>query len=125
MTNPQLIQGLIQGHNHIEGFDYSIAVDWAIRLLQKGKESDNILMLASFSKPIDRYEIKDYITSVLDELGLEELDYDQAIVAQAHIYVDEILKDNSVRKNLDTLFQLCIHNDHHDALYPFYLILSI
>ncbi|WP_157198419.1 hypothetical protein [Mariniradius saccharolyticus] len=106
----------------MERFDYSKAVDWAIDLIRQGKETDNVLMLASFSEPIDRFEISPYVTNVLNDFGLEELDYNSAVIANAHYHLSEILDDKEIRKNLRSLYQLCIDNDYDPGLMNFYLI---
>jgi hypothetical protein len=122
MRDEQHILRLIQSHKELEHFDYSKAVDWAIDLIRKGKETDNVLMLASFSKPIDRFEISPYVTNVLQDLGLEELDYKSAVIAETHYHLNEILNDREIRKNLQYLYQLCIDNDYESGLMNFYLI---
>lgn len=122
MTDEQHIVRLIQSHKELEHFDYSKAVDWAIDLIQQGKETDNILMLASFSEPIDRFEIRPYVTNVLNDLGLEELDYKSAVIAETHYHLNEILNDREIRKNLRSLYQLCVDNDYESGLINFYLI---
>lgn len=122
MTDEQHIVRLIQSHKELENFDYSKAVDWAIDLIRQGKETDNVLMLASFSKPIDRFEISPYVTNVLNDLGLEELDYKSAVIAETHYHLNEILNDRQIRKNLQSLYQLCVDNDYESGLMNFYLI---
>jgi len=122
MTDEQHILRLIQSHKELEHFDYSKAVDWAIELIQQGKETDNVLILASFSEPIDRFEISPYVTSVLNDFGLEELDYRSAVIAEIHYRLNEILNDRQIRKNLQSLYQLCVDNDYELGLMNFYLI---
>ncbi|MCF8298412.1 MAG: hypothetical protein K9J13_12770 [Saprospiraceae bacterium] len=122
MTRRQDISKLIQSHKAIENFDYDLAVDWAINLIEQGKETENILMLASFSKPIDRFEIKPYVSAVLNDFKLEELEGNEAIIAITHYHLTEILSNNSIRKNLQSLFQLYIDNDHKPELMNFYLL---
>jgi hypothetical protein len=122
MTEEELILRLIQSHRSLEHFDYSIAVDWAIDLIRQGKETDNILMLASFSAPIDRLEIRPYVTYVVKDLGLEELDYQSAVIVKAHFHLTEILNNKAVRKNLQSLYQLCLDKDYESRLMNFYLI---
>ncbi|GGW75195.1 hypothetical protein DFQ11_1216 [Winogradskyella epiphytica] len=122
MKDEQLILKLIQSHKELEHFDYSIAVNWAIDLIRQGKETENVLMLASFSQPIDRFEISTYVTNVLDDLGLEELDYESAVIAETHYHLNEILSDREIRKNLQSLYQLCVDNDYESGLMTFYLI---
>lgn len=122
MTDEQHIIRLIQSHKELEHFDYSKAVDWAIDLIRQGKETDNVLMLASFSEPIDRFEIRPYVTNVLNDFGLEELDYKSAVIAETHYHLNEILNDRQIRKNLQSLLQLCLDNDYESGLMNFYLI---
>lgn len=122
MKEEQLILKLIQSHKELEHFDYSIAVDWAIDLIRQGKETENVLMLASFSQPIDRFEISPYVTNVLNDLGLEELDYKSAVIAETHYHLNEILSGHEIRKNLQSLYQLCVDNDYESGLMTFYLI---
>ncbi len=122
MKDEQLILKLIQSHKELEHFDYSKAVDWAIELIRQGKESENVLMLASFSQPIDRLEISPYVTNVLNDLGLEELDYKSAVLAETHYHLNEILNNREIRKNLQSLYQLCVDNDYESGLMSFYMI---
>lgn len=122
MTDEQHILRLIQSHKELEHFDYSKAVDWAIDLIRQGKETDNVLMLASFSEPIDRFEIRPFVTNVLNDFGLEELDYKSAVIAETHYHLNEILNDRQIRKNLQSLYQLCVDNDYESGLMNFYLI---
>lgn len=58
MTNHDKYTELLLWHNGIENFDYAPAIDWAIELLKKGIETENVLIVASFSKPVEREEIK-------------------------------------------------------------------
>lgn len=122
MTDEQHILRLIQSHKELENFDYSKAVEWAVDLIRQGKETDNVLMLASFSEPLDRFEIRPYVTNVLDDFGLEELDYKRAVIAETHYYLNEILNDKEIRKNLQSISNLCINNDYEYGLMDFCLI---
>ena len=58
---------LLQWQKAIEHFDYNPAVDWAIELIRNGVTSENELIVASFSKPVDREEIRPYIAGALKE----------------------------------------------------------
>ena len=122
MKDEKHILRLIQSHKELEHFDYSKAVDWAIDLIRQGKETDNVLMLASFSEPIDRFEISPYVSNVLNDFGLEELDHKSAVIAKTHYHLNEILNDREIRKNLQSLYQLCVDNDYESGLLNFYLI---
>lgn len=116
------LQRLVQSHKALEPFDYKIAVDWAIELIREGKATDNVLMLASFSEPIEKYEISPYIRAVLNDFGLEELDCDDALIAQAHFLLIKILRNESIRENLQSLSQVCINNNYDKRIMNFYLL---
>lgn len=113
---------ILQWHNGIEHFDYDPAIDWAIELIRNGIESENILIVASFSKPVDREEIKPYITGALKELNLTEKYGEYALVANAHYYLEQILNDYEIRKNLSKLHEICLNADMDSRLMPFYLL---
>ena len=122
MTDEQHILKLIQSHKELENFNYFKAVDWAIDLIRQGIEIENVLMLASFSEPINRFEIKPYVTNVLNDFGLKELDYQRAVIAITHYHLTEIQNDRQIRRNLQSLYQLYADNDHQADLLNFYLI---
>ncbi|MBL7784753.1 MAG: hypothetical protein JNM36_02510 [Chitinophagales bacterium] len=121
MTQNQHLLNYIQSHKVLIYFDYSKAVDWAVDLILQGKDSDNILMLASFSKPIDRAEIAPYLTNVLNELELEELNYESAILAITHYHLVEIMNDTAIRYHLEILYELYLDYDE-PLLTDFYLL---
>ncbi|MVO07748.1 hypothetical protein GOQ30_01055 [Flavobacterium sp. TP390] len=115
------IDKFIQSHKALEPFDYQLAVDWAMELLHEGNDSDAVLMLASFTQPIEKHEISKYVTAVLRELGLEELECEEAVLAQTHYLLSKILKGITIRENLKTLFQLYVV--YYDSrIIKFYLL---
>lgn len=113
---------ILQWHKGIEHFDYNPAIDWAIELIGKGIETENVLIVASFSKPVDREEIKPYITGALKELNLPEKYGEYSLVANAHYYLEQILNDCEIRKNLSKLYEICLNADMDIRLMPFYLL---
>jgi hypothetical protein len=121
MPNSDIIR-LIQSHEAIVPFDYNLVVEWAFSLIQEGKETDNILILASFSGAIEKYEIAPYVTAVLNELGLKEIEYEEQFIAQTHFLLFKILKNESIHEHLQSLNQICIDNSYDDRLINFYLL---
>lgn len=113
---------ILQWHHGIEHFDYNPAIDWAIELIRNGRDSENILIVASFSKPVAREEIKPYISGALKELNLNEKYGDYSIIANAHYYLEQILNDYEIRKNLRKLYEICLNADMDQRLIPFYLL---
>jgi hypothetical protein len=122
MSTNQEILKLIQSHKALEPFDYKLTVDWAIDLIKQGNETDDILILASFSEPIQKEDISPYVSAVLKELGLKELSSQNALMAQTHFYLLKILTNNSIREHLQSLSQLCLNNDYESELMNFYLL---
>lgn len=114
---------LIQSHKGLEAFDYDVSIDWAVELLQKGIISDNIEMLASFSKPADYWEIKPYVQNVLIEFNLKEFEEDGAIQNYSYFYVSRILEDaENILSSLYKLWEICIDSGYEQSIYPFYLL---
>ena len=113
---------ILQWHKGIDLFDYNPTIDWAIELIKQGIETENVLILASFSKPVDRDEIKPYVTGALKDLNLIEKYGEYSIVANAHYYLDQILNDYNIRTNLYKVYELYLDTDHDERLTPFFLL---
>lgn len=114
---------LIQSHKGFEPFNYDICIDWAIYLLENGIESNNIEMLASFSKPTNAWEVKPYVQSVLQKFNLEEFKGEKATKAKAYYYVWSILnEDGEIISHLEKLCRICIDSNYEKSIYPFYLL---
>lgn len=122
MINHEKYTAILQWHNAIEYFDYNPAIDWVIELIRNGKESEHILIVASFSIPVDATEIKPYITGALKELNLPEKYGEYSIIANAHYHLDQILNGYDIRTNLSKLYTMCLRANMDDRLMPFYLL---
>jgi hypothetical protein len=122
LINHEKYTELLQWHNGVEHFDYNNAVDWAIELIRNGIESEYVLIVASFSKPVDRDEIKPYITGALKELNLTEKYGEYSLIVNAHYHLEQILNDYEIRKNLTMLSNLCLNANYEKGLMPFYLL---
>ena len=119
MTEKDDITPIIQYHQGIGGFNYDLAVDWAISLIEKGDETDNVFMLASFQKPVYYHEIRPYLSYVLEDLGLEEEINERTLNGYTHYYVKKILRGENIRDNLKFLKELYIDEEFHpiDKIY--------
>ncbi len=106
----------------IESFDYNLTVDWAIELLEKGIATENIYMLASFSKPAEEYEIKRYVSAVLKDLKINEEHGEYSTIAKAHYHLQLIIEGIGIRQNLIELYKLCNQCNHEYGLKTFYLL---
>lgn len=125
-TKPSL-PGILPFHFGTREFNYDLAIDWAIQLIEQGNESDNVLMLASFSKPASAVEIRPYLGNVLRDLNIEEPEGDAATIALIACYLREILAGRATRQNLAEVFKLFVEKDglraqDEFALSNFYLL---
>ena len=121
------ISKLVPYHYGIKHFNYDLTVDWAIDLIERGLETDNVLMLASFSKPVNSVEIRPYVSGVLADLDIEEKEGDEAVQALVQYYLTNILNNISIRDNLTLIHNLFIEKDFFQRedqfeLIPFYLL---
>lgn len=113
---------LLQWHNGVELFDYNPVIEWSIQMLQKGIETENMLILASFSKPVEREEIKPYVSGVLKDLKLEEKVGEYSIVSNCYYHVQQIIDEYQKRKNLSSLYNIHLENNYPEYTTPFYLL---
>lgn len=113
---------LIQSHRGTTNFNYDLVVDWAIELLENNIETESILILASFSKPVDSREITNYLDSALEELNLPILTGEEALNGQVRYRLTQVLNDNKVRDQLTYLYNLTLESDYKSELMPFYLV---
>ena len=122
MINYDKYTELLQWHLGVELFDYNPTIDWAIHMMGKGIETENMLILASFSKPVDREEIKPYVSGVLKDLGLDEKIGEYSIVSNCYYHIQQIIDEYEKRKNLSSLFIIHLENNYPVYTSPFYLL---
>ncbi|MEP3388096.1 MAG: hypothetical protein ABJO02_07910 [Reichenbachiella sp.] len=113
---------LIQCHSGTTNFNYDLVVDWAIELLENNIETEYILILASFSKPVDSRDITNYLDSALRELNLPILTGEDALNGQVRYRLTQVLNENKVRDQLTYLYNLTLESDYKKDLMPFYLV---
>lgn len=109
-------------HAGVDLFNYNPAIDWAIHMIGKGIETENMLIIASFSKPVDREEIKPFISGVLRDLNLEEKENKYSIATNAYYHVQQIIDGYEIRKNLTAIFDMHLANRFPQPTMPFYLL---
>jgi len=113
---------IIPWHKSIVLFDYNQIVDWAIKMLEEGLETENLLILASFSKPVDREEIRPYVSAALAELGIEEKTTETALIGNCHYHINQILNGLNSKKQLAALYTLHLENGYDEITRPFYAL---
>jgi hypothetical protein len=97
-------------------------VDWALGMLEKGKESPNLLLLAGAVHPYNHFELAGWRDSAMNELGIESLDLDASI----SLYVSERLRaaiadsDEGLRTAIEEIKDLCLSTGHHCMIFDFY-----
>ena len=122
MSNkPELIR-LISSYKQNQYFDYNLAVDWAVQLIDSGIESESVYMLASFTKPVDSGEIAPYISAVLRELNISEKTGDEGILSKLSYYLSEIVCGRKTRMNLADVYRIALDRDCAFELEPFYML---
>ena len=120
MNRQEILTQLIQYHTATDYFDYNHAIEWALNLIEKSNTHKDILMLASFSEPIDSFEIKPYVSRAIRAVELEEkINVNEAENILALLYANEIIQNKEIRKNLLLLKNLCINANYKKALMTF------
>ncbi len=93
----------IQWHQVLKDFDYDATVDWAIELIEEGADKESILMLASLSKPVDKYEAREHVVWVLRDLGIEEKYSEYSYEGNAHFFVEALISEKEFDGPLEEL----------------------
>ncbi|EKV03790.1 hypothetical protein Lepto7375DRAFT_6104 [Leptolyngbya sp. PCC 7375] len=98
-------------------------IQWAIDALCAGQDSPSLRILAGLTPPFYSFEVRDYATKALKELGIEIPTDEKAITAYAQMLITEILADpDCMQDRLVALCNLYIDEDYQDDIYDFYLL---
>ncbi len=98
-------------------------VQWALNALCDGEDSPSLRILAGLTPPLYSFEVRDYATKALKELGIKVLTGKNAISAYARDLIEDMLADPAcMQHKLAVLCQLCIDEDYLDDIYDFYLL---
>ncbi len=97
-------------------------IQWAVEMVQLGYKSDNLIMLASFEKSSNFYEIESYLTKAFDELNLNSKKGKEAFINYSFYYVLKISEKKNVKENLTELYKYCQKWDYEETIYDFYLL---
>jgi len=112
----------IVAFTEVEQVDCNESIDWAIEMMELGHESPTLFMLAGFSKPTNYFEVINYVTNTVQELGLEMKNGKDAILSYASFYVRPMSIGLRVRENLTELYQFYLRRDFDNLIYDFYML---
>nr|WP_294939333.1 hypothetical protein [uncultured Flavobacterium sp.] len=99
----QILTGYIQCFNSLKNFNTDLIEEWTTALLNSGYESEAGFMLASFSKPIEFYEVEPYLKKILRELGLKKKDESEAEESFIRYHINQIANSRNIRESLSTV----------------------
>lgn len=98
-------------------------VDWAITMLEEGKDGDNLRMLAGMLPPFNHFEIAALRDRALRELGISELDPGAAVRTFAAERLRLALAgDFNLMEALREIKDLCVSNNYQKDIFDFYLL---
>lgn len=112
----------IVAFSEVPNFNSDDCVDWAIEMLTLGYESESLLILSSFSKPTNHFEIVSCLKNTLAELNLEEKKGEEAIISYSSYYIWKIANSVDIRNNLEMIYKFCQLKDYEGIIYDFYLL---
>lgn len=106
----------------IQRVDTNESIYWAVEMMELGYNSPTLYMLAGINKPTNYFEVIDYVTDTVSELGLEMKSGDNATLSYASFYVHQISKAKEIRRNLTELYKFCQMRHYEELVYDFYLL---
>lgn len=84
-------------------FDYNLVVDWACDMLLYGYETEHLLLLAATTKPTTAFESELYLDNAVEELGLNFIYGEKALISYTWTYVSELSKGAAIKTNLSII----------------------
>ena len=112
----------IIAYNDFEDFKYDIIIDWAIELLEENISTDTIQIVAGLQKPINVFEARKYIETILKDIDIPEYSKDKRIFLYSEKYVRNIADGIDIRTNLGKLSRICTSLDYEKIVYDFSLL---
>ena len=97
-------------------------IQWAIEMVELGNKSENLLMLASFEKDSNFYEVESYLKKTLFELNLISKKGKEALISYSYYYIIKISESTNLKQNLTELYQYCLKWDYEENIFDFYLL---
>jgi hypothetical protein len=98
-------------------------VDWAISLLEVGKETRHVLLLAATAPPFNEFELARLRDLALEELGVEVASGDTSIISFAcELLHDALVGERDMHSTLSLVKDLCVHREYLRELFDFYLL---
>lgn len=112
----------VVAYSDLTTVDGDDCVDWAIEMLQLGYETPSLLILAGLTKPVNQFEVRDYLKRALSELQLDEKTGDDATLSYSSYYIIQIAQGKDVKRNLRMVYEFCKARDYEKLIYDFYLL---
>ena len=98
-------------------------VDWAITMLEEGRDGHYLTMLAGMLPPYNHFELADLRDRSLRELGISNLDDSVAVCTFAAERLRLALADEAdLIEAVGAVKDLCIAQNYPKELYDFYLL---
>jgi hypothetical protein len=108
--------------SEVPGFNSDECIDWALEMVFLGHEKPSLLILAGLSKPTNYFETIEYLKQALNELKLDILNGDKAILSYSSYYIKKISQCENIREHLDKVFRFRQSKDYEQLIYVFYLL---
>ena len=103
--------------------DAEDCVEWAGKAVCHGHDSPALWILAGLLPPLSAFEVRDYASRALAELGIPIPVGAAAVSAYARDLIEEIvLRPDEMQRLLKTLCDLCMAEDYQGDIYDFYLL---
>ena len=90
----------VLAYQAVPRFDMGICVDWALKMITLGFDTEHLLILAGLDKPVNYFETVRYLEATIKELGLRTVTEDDGIAIYCSYYITQIANGIDVKENL-------------------------
>jgi hypothetical protein len=119
-TSPSFWSGVAASHYYFEDTaDYS---SWACALLENGRDSENVCILAGLFDEENLFELRHWHRRVLRDLGFGEIDARGAFLAHLRGYAEEFLEGQRDFNDINQHFHELRMDTGDELLAPFEIL---
>ncbi|MBX2904846.1 MAG: hypothetical protein KF744_02330 [Taibaiella sp.] len=96
-------------------------IDWARDMVEAGRETEHILILAACDKPANYFEIEGYLKKVIIEIGYPERDKEEFVVCHLGYLIYQLAHCEKIQMNLRKISTLAFSiNEKLDEFHTLY-----
>ncbi|MBS7565757.1 hypothetical protein KHS38_15215 [Mucilaginibacter sp. Bleaf8] len=109
----------VVAYRSVPDYNMDECVDWAMEMVKLGYDTENLLILAGLSKPVNYFETVTYLEAAVREIRLKLKAGDEGVISYSSYYIMQIAHGIDIRENLRKISVYYADTDHHESIESF------